>query len=377
MGETPPESLRILHVFRAPVGGLFRHVLDLTRGQIERGHKVGLIADSTTGGPQAEAALAGLAKDLALGTSRIPVGRHLGLRDIAGVRHVSRRIAETGAQVIHGHGAKGGAYARLASAPKGVIRVYTPHGGSLLFRPNALFGSFYLLLENILMRRGDLFLFESAYSEQVFRAKIGNPKGIVQVVHNGVGEADFGPVQLAADATDIVFVGEFRPVKGIDVLIDATALLHHAGRRVTATIVGHGPDERSLRARAVINGLAEFLRFLPAMPARRAFALGRLMVVPSRSESLPYIVLEAAGAGVPLIATRVGGVPEIFGPQSNRLIPPENAQALAVAIAGALDNEATTRDAARELQQRVHESFSAEVMVDHVLDSYRKALKAA
>ncbi len=377
MRETPSTPLNILHVFRAPVGGLFRHVVDLTRGQIARGHKVGLIADSTTGGPQAEAMLADLSKNLALGISRMPVRRHLGPRDIGGIFHVSRRIAETGAHVVHGHGAKGGAYARLASAPKGSIRVYTPHGGSLLFRPNALLGTLYLRLENILMRRGDLFLFESAYSEQVFRANVGNPKGIVRVIHNGVGEADFGPVECAPDATDLVFVGEFRPVKGIDVLIAAIALLHRAGRRVTATIVGHGPEEGALRAQAVMAGLADHVRFVPAMPARRAFALGRLMVVPSRSESLPYIVLEAAGAGIPLIATEVGGIPEIFGPQSSRLIPREDPDALAEAIASALEDQVATRESADALQQRVRDSFSVDVMVDRVLEAYRQALRAA
>ncbi len=377
MSETLSTALNILHVFRAPVGGLFRHVVDLTRGQIARGHKVGLIADSTTGGPQSEAVLADLAKDLALGISRMPVRRHLGPRDIAGVFHVSRRITDTGAHVVHGHGAKGGAYARLASVPKGSIRVYTPHGGSLLFRPNALLGTLYLRLENILMRRGDLFLFESAYSEQIFRANVGNPKRIVRVVHNGIGEADFGPVERAPDATDLVFVGEFRPVKGIDVLIAAVALLHRAGRRVTATIVGHGPEEAALRAEAVMLGLADCVRFVPAMPARRAFVLGRLMVVPSRSESLPYIVLEAAGAGIPLIATRVGGIPEIFGPQSSRLIPREDPEALAVAIATALEDEVATRESADALQRRVRDSFSVDVMVDRVLDAYRQALRTA
>ncbi len=377
MSDLPSSPLNILHVFRAPVGGLFRHVVDLTRGQIERGHRVGLIADSTTGGAQAEAVLADLEKDLALGISRIPVGRHLGLRDIGGVLHVSRRIAQTGAQVIHGHGAKGGAYARLASAPKGTVRVYTPHGGSLLFRPNALLGALYLRLENILMRRGDLFLFESDYSSQVFRAKVGNPKGIVRVVHNGIGEADFGPVESAADATDIIFLGEFRPVKGIDVLFDAIALLQRAGRRVTATMVGNGPEADALRARAITQGLAELIRFLPAMPARRAFTLGRLMVVPSRSESLPYVVLEAAGAGIPLVATHVGGIPEIFDSQSSRLVPPEDAEALSAAIASALDDQAATQDFAEWLQQWVRTNFSVEAMVDRVLDSYRQALASA
>src|SRR5919201_78857 len=112
-----PQSLNILHVMRAPVGGLFRHVVDLARGQVARGHKVGVIADSSTGGAQAEAALAALAGDLALGLTRVPMSRHIGKGDYAAIKHVSQRAGEVGADVLHGHGDKGGAYARLAKPP--------------------------------------------------------------------------------------------------------------------------------------------------------------------------------------------------------------------------------------------------------------------
>src|SRR5262249_17312600 len=80
----PPDkadSLNILHVLRAPVGGLFRHVRDLARGQVARGHRVGLIADSSTGGVEAEAALAALARELAHGLTRVPMSRHIGVGD--------------------------------------------------------------------------------------------------------------------------------------------------------------------------------------------------------------------------------------------------------------------------------------------------------
>ena len=88
------------------------------------------------------------------------------------------------------------------------------------------------------------------------------------------------------------------------------------------------------------------------MPARQAFALGRVLVVPSRAESLPYVVLEAAAAGMPLIATRVGGIPEIFGPHAGRLVPPDDAAALAAAIAQALDGPDETAAAAAALARR-------------------------
>jgi glycosyltransferase involved in cell wall biosynthesis len=372
--EPASDPLNILHVFRAPVGGLFRHVVDLARGQAARGHKVGLIADSTTGGSRAEEILRALGGDLALGVSKYPFPRHLGLGDISGTRHVSQRIAQTDAHVIHGHGAKGGAYARLASTPSGAIRAYTPHGGSLHYPPTSPIGLLYLGLERILMPRGDLFLFESAYSWDVFRAKIGTPKGIASVVHNGIGEADFELVEPTADGTDLLFIGELRMLKGVDVLIEAVALLHRKGRLVTATIVGSGPDEGVFHAGVKRHGLAHVVRFLPAMPARQAFSLGRVMIVPSRSESLPYIVLEAAGAGLPLIASHVGGIPEIFGADSGRLVPPENIPALAAAITHALDQPQESRQVAQDLRRRVRESFSVELMVDEVLASYRQAL---
>ena len=97
------------------------------------------------------------------------------------------------------------------------MRAYTPHGGSLLFGHDTLAGRFYLATERFLMLRGDLFLFESAYSEAIFRRKIGNPRGLVRIVHNGVSRAEFEPIVLAPDATDLMFIGELRPVKGIDV----------------------------------------------------------------------------------------------------------------------------------------------------------------
>ena len=375
--EAASGPLNILHVFRAPVGGLFRHVVDLARGQTTRGHNVGLIADSTTGGARADEVLAQLDRELALGVSKYPFPRHLGLGDYGGVRHVSQRIAQTGADVIHGHGAKGGAYARLASPPKHAIRAYTPHGGSLHYRLTTPLGLIYLGLERLLMPRGDLFLFESTYSWEVFRAKVGTPQGITRVVHNGIGDADFDTVEPAANATDLIFVGELRAIKGIDVLLEAVALLHQQGRRVSATIVGSGPDGKALHAAVEARGLARDVRFLPAMPARQAFSLGRVIVVPSRSESLPYIVLEAAGAGLPVIATRVGGIPEIFGPASARLIQAENVPALAAAIGNALDDPRESGQFAQALRQRVREGFSVQLMVDDVLAAYQQPLRSA
>jgi glycosyltransferase involved in cell wall biosynthesis len=367
------DPFNILHVFRAPVGGLFRHVLDLAQGQIARGHRVGLIADSRTGGARADDILQKLAPSLALGLTRLPIPRHPGPMDVFALAHVMRRIAQTRADVVHGHGAKGGAYARMAFNTSRPVRAYTPHGGSLLFGHDTLAGKIYLTTERLLMLRGDLFLFESSFSAEMFRNKIGTPSGLVRIVHNGVSRGEFEPVTPRPDATDLVFMGELRQLKGIDVLIDAIALLRRDGRTLTATLIGDGADRQALRAQVERLGLGPCVHFMPVMPARQAQALGRVMVVPSRVESLPYVVLEAAAAGIPLIATKVGGIPEIYGPLSDALVRPDDADALAQAIVQAIDRPDVTSDLARKLQGRVAASFSLDGMVDGVLSAYQAA----
>jgi len=367
--------LNILHVFRAPVGGLFRHVLDLTAEQIARGHRVGLIADSRTGGPRADEILRALKPSLALGLTRIPMRRHAWPSDFASLAHVMARIAQTGADVVHGHGAKGGAYARLAFNRRRAIRAYTPHGGSLLFGHDTLAGKVYLTTEKLLKRWGDLFLFESAFSADMFARKIGTPRGLVRIVHNGVPGGEFEPVPAQPDASDLVFIGELRMLKGIDLLIDAIALLGRNGRPVTATLVGDGADRAVFLAQVERLNLNNVVRFLPAMPARRAQALGRVMVVPSRVESLPYVVLEAAASAKPLIASRVGGIPEIYGELAQHLVPPEDAAALAQAISQALEHPELAAETAARLRERVAAKFSLKAMVDGVLTAYGEALE--
>ena len=132
--------MNILHIYRAPVGGLFRHVLDLARAQIARGHRVGMVADSLTGGATADGILRELEPSLALGLTRIPMRRHVGPGDLPALLHVTRRVAETQADVAHGHGAKGGAFARMALGSRRALRAYTPHGGSLLYGHDTLSG---------------------------------------------------------------------------------------------------------------------------------------------------------------------------------------------------------------------------------------------
>lgn len=378
---TPPHatassstSLKVLHVLRAPLGGLFRHVVDLVQGQAARGHRVGLILDSTTGGARAEAVLQELTPCLALGYERVAIPRELSLRDLPALRRVMRRIDELAPDVLHGHGAKGAALVRLAPNARGTVRAYTPHGGSLVYSPGTVSGGFYRSLERLLNYRTDLFLFESTYAADLFRAKIDSPRGMVRVVRNGVSPGEFDPVTVQPDATDFVCIGELRPVKAIDILIEALAILKQSGRPVTATIVGEGPDEAKLKALVRERGLADEVRFVGFQPARIAFSMGQMLVIPSRAESLPYVVLEAAAAGLPVIGTRVGGVPEIFGPYADNLVPADNIAALVAALRKAVIDPGEAAGIAERIRERVRAEFSVDRMVDGGLAAYREAL---
>jgi glycosyltransferase involved in cell wall biosynthesis len=371
----PSGTLKILHILRAPLGGLFRHVLDVAQGQAARGHQVGLIVDSTTGGARADAVLAELAPQLTFGVERVAIPRQLSVGDIGALHFVAGRIAAIAPHVLHGHGAKGAALARLAPRGKNnAIRVYTPHGGSLVYAPGTISGGFYRMLERLLNWRTDLFLFESDYIAREFHSKIGTPRGMVRVVRNGVGDADFTPIATLAAPTDVVCVGELRPVKAIDILLEALVLLKQSGRRVTATIAGDGPQRVELPALAQQLGVDDQVRFVGFRLAREAFAMGKILIVCSRAESLPYIVLEAAAAGMPIIATQVGGIGEIFGPEASRLIPADDAAALAQAVAAALDDPAQARRLAHALNVRVHHQFTVDAMVEAGLAAYREAL---
>lgn len=369
-------SLRILHVLRSPVGGLFRHVVDMVRGQVARGHQVGIICDANTGGNFAARILEEVTPQLALGLSRTSMPRQIGVIDVSATRYVAKRVAETKPDIIHGHGAKGAAYARLAVSPGGPLRVYTPHGGSLLYRPRTPIAAFYMLMERLLKRRTDLLLFESAFIARLYTEKVGTPQTLARVVPNGVAESEFAEVPLRANATDLLYIGELRRLKGVDLLIDAVAALRSAGQNLTLTIVGRGNARIELEEQARRAGLDEAIRFVSPLRARDAFALGRIMVVPSRAESFPYIVLEAAAAGKPLVVTRVGGIPDLFGPFADRLVAPDDVAALERAIANAVNQSERMTADSRLLQERVRTTFSLDDMVDGGLSAYRDAIAA-
>jgi glycosyltransferase involved in cell wall biosynthesis len=140
------------------------------------------------------------------------------------------------------------------------------------------------------------------------------------------------------------------------------AKLRAGGRPLTLALGGDGEELTALRALVERLNLQSCVRFLGHVKARDGFSKGRLLVVPSRGDSMPYVVIEAAAANVPMIAANVGGIPEIFGAHSGGLFAASDVNAMAQAIA--------QTDAVRA---RVFQHFSQDAMVEGVLAAYRDA----
>jgi glycosyltransferase involved in cell wall biosynthesis len=377
------KELRIVHVVRSPVGGVFRHITDLVWAQSQAGHAVGLVCDATSAGPLEEARIAELGPSLALGVRRIGMTRAIGPADMLATFGVTRALGAMSPDIVHSHGAKGGVYGRLAAAferrdGRAVAAFYAPHGGSLHYDPGSLSGIIYFRVERALERLTDGLIHVSDYEAKIYREKVGEPHCPAHVVRNGLRPEDFEPIKCERNGPDFLFIGELRELKGVDIFIEALALLEKEGRAPRAVIVGPATDESQRRYREQANAEVKKNRvaFLPPMPAREAFCRARTVVVPSRAESLPYVVLEAAAAGRPLIATRVGGIPEIFNGEGERLVQPGSVEALAAAMRTALEEPQAMTVEAMLRRDKVAQKFSLAASSRRIDDIYRAALEA-
>lgn len=372
------EPIRIVHCFRSPVGGIFRHVRDLMDAQVEAGHKVGIVCDSSTGGDFEDKLFRTLEGKAELGIIRVPMQRHIGPGDVAAAWRTYKAVRSMQPHILHGHGAKGGVYARtfgtlMRAGGNRVGRLYSPHGGSLHYDADTATGKLFFAIERLLERATDMLLFVAQYESRTYVAKIGEPNCANRVVYNGVTDPEFEPVKPVRGAADFLFIGMMRDLKGPDIFLDALARASRAsGKKLTAHMVGDGQDRPQLIEAAGAADYPADVTFHMPMPAREAFALARTVVIPSRAEAMPYIVLEALAAGKPLIASRVGGIPEILGENSPALIEPDAGELADRMMAALSDPEGFARGLPElaTLKSR----FSARAMAASIERAYRDIL---
>jgi glycogen(starch) synthase len=305
------------------------------------------------------------------------------LNAISVARLVAREHRRKPVDVVHCHGEEG---ALIPGIPGRCFRVIvTPRypsypagltGGGL--RRLAVHPKYHAL--GHLIRGADCCCPTSRASATLIAKAYGIGEQGMAVVPNGVRQA-FLAVERRADerAGPLVFFGRLEPGKGIDTLVEALLLL---GDRAPRTVIaGRGSAEPALRARVAAASLGEriaFLRWQSDKELADLLAGARLAVLPSREESFGNAVLEAMAAGVPLVSTTAGSIPEIVGKEaSGMLVPAGHAPALAQAIGRTLEDSDGAEQRARRARRAVAERFTWEVTAARLEAVYGGAMPGA
>ncbi|MFF7632728.1 glycosyltransferase family 4 protein [Kitasatospora sp. NPDC008050] len=345
--------MRILQIINLgfEAGGAEKSVRLITEGLTDRGHQVRVIAtDLLAEGQQV------FADELVPAIAGGPLHRLLAKAWHRPAHRAVRRVVEEfRPDCVHLH-TIGEFSPSVLAATSGVPRVLTVHGPEdwtlRLLRwnlPSAAAGgrlstadtARYLYLRFCQrpgylprLRRVDRVLAPSRYFAQAVRRDLGRVP--VHVLPNGI-EAGPGPAPIG-DPAELVFVGRLEPVKGVRVLLEAfrQVIRNHPGTRLT--IVGDGTARAALEALAadlVAEGSVAFTGWLSPQGVGERLRSAAVVVLPSLwPENFPTVALEALQLGRPLVASAVGGLPELVGPDNGALVPPGDAQALAAALSG-------------------------------------------
>jgi glycosyltransferase involved in cell wall biosynthesis len=340
-----PAPLRVAFVLGLASGGIASHVAALAAGCRDAGLEVCVLGPAPTlaelrqssfGSAAAKTYQVGIA-DRARPDSAAAA--------VAGMRSA---IAAWRPDVVHAHGVRAGALAVLAiailgrrSRPALAVTVHNAppdgHAARLV----------YGLLERICARRADLVLCASAdLLERMRRLGVRDaeqfdvpaaPVRPPSAAEIATAEADIG----AGDRPVLLAVARLAPQKGLDVLIAAAAQWRDRDPQPRTVIAGDGPLAAGLRAQASQAG-ADVLLLGPRQDVPALLAIADVVIVPSRWEARALIVQEAMQSGRPIVATRVGGIPELTGDDGALLVEPDDAAALAAAVTRVLDDPALT-----------------------------------
>lgn len=300
-----------------------------------------------------------------------------GWRDVAPWRRAHRLLAEGDAStLLHAHKFGSNAWGALLARTAGVPLVAHEHNFSE--EPSRVRSA---VDRRWIGRTARRVLCVSESVAEVERA-CGVPEHLIEVVPNGVrldsawpraaARAELG---LAERSFTIGIVGRLRPEKAHELLLEAVARLARTGRDVRLCIVGDGPLRAELRLLAARLGIEG--RITWAGERRDAATLAGafdVAVVCSHWEGLPLAALEAMAAGVPLVATRVGGLPSLLGDGCGELVPPGDAEVLAAALERLLLDPSRRAALGRAGRVRVAQRYSFDGLVHHVEQIYEQVL---
>ncbi len=289
-------------------------------------------------------------------------------------REVAKMCRDLRPDVVHTHGYRIDLLDRRVVARMGVPTVTTVHGAS---KTGGLKGAFFEWLQRRNYRRFDAVV---AVSRHLYDTTLsdGVSPDRLRLIPNAWGghhppltrQEARRELRLDESSRVVGWVGRFIPVKGGDIFIDALSRMEEP--RPTALLIGYGPEGERLQRRATELGVADSVRLLTDIrDAGRYFAAFDTYVLSSRSEGLPIVILEAMAARTPIVASRVGGVPDALGEADAWLVPPEDPRALAAAIGESLENRELATRRADNARTRLDRDYSLEVFLDSYEDVYR------
>jgi glycosyltransferase involved in cell wall biosynthesis len=360
--------LRILYIITLPdLGGAQSHVLDLLRGF----HVAADIHLATSAhGPLTEAAEA-----LGVKVHIIPSLAHAidPLSDLRSMQESLQLIRDLRPTIVHVHSSKAGLIGRVAARIAGLPVVFTAHGWG--FKPGVPFIRRCLvwLSEAVVVPLAARIICVSDYDTQLARASLpGDPQRFV-TIHNGLSP----DTELAGADTDditIIMTARFHEPKEQKLLLRAFALLDRPNARIL--FVGGGEELPVNEALADELGIAPRVQFLgDRKDVSALLAQSQIFVLLSRYEGFPISVLEAMRAGLPVIASAVGGIPEqVEHGVTGLLTPGGDAQAVASALQTLIDNAQLRREMGAAGRQKFLREFTVEQMILQIRDVYNQAL---
>jgi glycosyltransferase involved in cell wall biosynthesis len=209
--------------------------------------------------------------------------------------------------------------------------------------------------------------------------RYGLPAARLSVIHNGVDTDFFQPADRGRlrDAPVVLSVARLVPDKDHATLLAAFSRVagEHPGAELW--LVGNGPRREFLEQKARDSGIAEQVKFLPATDdIREMYRQADIFVLSSINEALPNVILEAMAMGLPVVATRVGGLPEAVVPEeTGLLVDPRDIDGLAASLARLLSAPETRRSLGRRGRERVLAQFSFAAMVSRHQEIWTRLLR--
>lgn len=375
------KTLNILLVIETGGAGSGRHVVDLATKFSEKGHHVSVIYSALRAESWFEEALSTLPL---VTVYRQAMRRAPHVSDVSSVRNIRKILRSKGPfDIIHGHSSKAGALSRLAALGTGCRAVYTPHAFATMNQESpAVMRYIYGRVEKWLSSITDALICVSS-AEFDHAVELGLRSNCLRTIPNGarpLPAADRTTVRselgLDSDEVAIGFVGRLEPQKAVDDLISAFAILARARSNVRLVIIGDGNCEPSLRQHAISSGVSDQIIWTGPLDGARAMAGLDIFALSSIYEGFPYVLIEAAFRGLPIVATAVGGTSELVHDGVNgRVVGINDVAAFGAALQNLVeDTELRERMARASLQ--MSEQFTAEKMAERTLEMYQGLISA-